>query len=130
MLQDNFKGTTFSAILKLVLKDADSKHKINDETKHKEGEKNADIWNMFKKYPDREIVPLPKKSNPTVSKTAKLASQKEKEQHPFLAFQTLFREQSVAEGKAKTSSSVADSNYERLYSMKTEPKDKESFTEG
>lgn len=88
------------------------------------------MWNMFKKYPDREIVPLPKKTNPPAPKPPKLSSQKEKEQLPFVAFQTLFREQLVAEGKTKTSSSVADSNYERLYSMKTEPKEKESFTEG
>ena len=67
-------------------------------------------------------MPLPKKVSQNVTKTVKLTSQKDKEL-PFIALQTLFREQLVAgEGKTKTSSSVADSNYERLYSMKTEPK--------
>lgn len=38
-----------------------------------------------------------------------------------MAFQTLFREQlGPVDGKVKTNTSVAESNYEKLYSLKTE----------
>jgi len=78
MLQENFKATTFNNIMKLALKDIDSKYKISDESKQKEGDKNAEMWNMFKKYPDREIIPLPKKANQNAPKPVKLNSQKDK----------------------------------------------------
>lgn len=73
-------------------------------------------WSIFKKYPDTEIIPLPKKNENRVKKTD-AGTNKEIN---IVTFQTLFREQlSNNDKKQKTQSSAAQSGYEKLYTLKT-----------
>lgn len=71
---------------------------------------------MFKKYPNAEILPLPKKSENI--KNASKNNINLSEFASLTVFQTLFREQ-LGTNKEKTSSSVAESGYDKLYTLKT-----------
>lgn len=106
-------------MVKIVLNSFDLEYRKEEEKQEKKEESDGDVWSIFKKYPDREILPLPKKN--THSKVAKPVLSKDSLSNPAVAFQTLFKEQmGQTEGKLKTVSSMAESNYDRLISLKTE----------
>lgn len=71
---------------------------------------------MFKKYPNAEILPLPKK--PDNTKNASKSNNSQSELASLAVFQTLFREQ-LGSNKEKTSASLAESGYDKLYTLKT-----------
>ena len=71
---------------------------------------------MFKKYPNAEILPLPKK--PENTKNASKNNNNQSELASLAVFQTLFREQ-MGTSKEKTSASLAESGYDKLYTLKT-----------
>jgi hypothetical protein len=71
---------------------------------------------MFKKYPNAEILPLAKK--PENTKNVPKSNNNQSELASLGAFQTLFREQ-LGTNKEKTSASLAESGYDKLYTLKT-----------
>lgn len=119
LLQNHFKATTFNSLVKIVLNSFDLEYRREEEKQENKEEPDGDVWSIFKKYPGREILPLPKTN--THSKIAKPVISKDSSSNPAVAFQTLFKEQmGQTEGKLKTVSSMVESNYDRLISLKTE----------
>lgn len=73
-------------------------------------------WNIFKKYPNTEILPLSKKvETAKPHKTVNALNQNVN----LAAYQSLFRDQLGAEGKLKTNQSVASNGYDKLLTLKT-----------
>lgn len=65
----------------------------------------AKSWSLFRKYPNAEILPLPKKNDNL--KNTKQASNNTNELAQLNAFQTLFKEQLGTGTKEKTGASMA-----------------------
>lgn len=87
ILAKYFKVETFKALTKMLLSMCANTYKSKEAVEEKDG-KIGKNWDMFKKYPNAEILPLPQKSEPT--KTAKAANS-QPESIALVNYQTLFR---------------------------------------
>ena len=69
-----------------------------------------DQWNIFKKYPNVSILPLPKRQEQT--KVIKSNTPNLETNNPLITYQTLFKQQlGINNDKLKTMSSQVESNY-------------------
>jgi hypothetical protein len=122
LMENSFKLETLRALMRLLLGQWTLLHKkLSEEEEGKEG-REGKSWSMFRKYPNAEILPLPKKNDP---KPAPKPQTSRPEGPNLLTFQTLFREQLGPGSKEKTTSSLAESGYDKLYTLKTESAGKE-----